>query len=68
MIEWLIDDDNRELEDEIEAVNSRMLDKLLDSSPFITVFFCKQKFVSIFYVLGGQNLDFHSVFRRRGLH
>lgn len=41
VIEWLIHDDNRELEDEIEAVNSRMLDKLLDTSPFIAVFFCK---------------------------
>jgi hypothetical protein len=30
----------RELEDEIEAVNFRMLDKLLESSPLIAVFFC----------------------------
>jgi len=33
------DDDNRELEDEIEAVNYRMLDKLLESSPLMAVFF-----------------------------
>ena len=38
-MEWLIDDDNRELEDAIEAVNYRMLDKLLDTSPFLAVFF-----------------------------
>ena len=40
VLEWLIDDDNRELEDEIEAVNFRMLDKLLETSPFMAVFFC----------------------------
>jgi len=39
VLEWLIDDDNRELEDEIEAVNYRMLDKLLESSPLMVVFF-----------------------------
>lgn len=41
VLDWLIDDENRELEDEIEAVNIRMLEKLLDSSPFLAVFFCK---------------------------
>ena len=40
MLEWLTDDDNRELEDEIEAVNFRMPDKLLSTSPLIAVFFC----------------------------
>ena len=40
VLEWLIDDDNRELEDEIEAVNYRMLDKLLETSPLMAVFFC----------------------------
>jgi len=39
VLEWLIDDDNRELEDEIESVNQRMLDRLLESSPLIAVFF-----------------------------
>lgn len=41
MLEWLSDDENRELADEIEAVNSRMLERLLDESPFLAVFFCK---------------------------
>ena len=41
VLEWLIDDDNRELADEIESVNSRMLERLLDESPFLCVFFCK---------------------------
>jgi len=39
VLEWLIDDENRELEDEIEAVNFRMLDKLLSTSSLIAVFF-----------------------------
>jgi len=39
VLEWLTDDDNRELDDEIEEVNNRMLDKLLESSPLIAVFF-----------------------------
>lgn len=41
VLEWLIDDDNRELADEIEAVNERMLERLMDESPFLAVFFCK---------------------------
>ncbi|XP_064488753.1 uncharacterized protein LOC135400775 isoform X2 [Ornithodoros turicata] len=39
VLEWLIDDDNRELAEEIEAINSRMLDKLVNDSPFIAVLF-----------------------------
>ncbi|XP_077298088.1 hulk isoform X2 [Arctopsyche grandis] len=39
MLEWLVDDDNRELADEIEAVNDRMLDRLMDESPLLVVFF-----------------------------
>lgn len=41
VLEWLTDDDNRELADEIEAVNERMLARLLNESPFLAVFFCK---------------------------
>lgn len=41
VLEWLIDDDNRELADEIEEVNSRMLERLLDESLLLAVFFCK---------------------------
>ena len=47
-MEWLTDDDNRELEDEIEAVNFRMLDKLLETSPLIAVFFCMYSFITTF--------------------
>jgi hypothetical protein len=39
VLEWLIDDDNRELQDEIEHVNYRMLDKLIQESPFLVVYF-----------------------------
>jgi hypothetical protein len=39
VLDWLTDDENRELADEIEAVNFRMLEKLIDSSPFLAVFF-----------------------------
>ncbi|XP_039290477.1 uncharacterized protein LOC111055351 isoform X2 [Nilaparvata lugens] len=39
VLEWLIDDDNRELADEIEEVNNRMLERLLDESLFLAVFF-----------------------------
>ncbi|KAI4457700.1 hypothetical protein MML48_7g00006442 [Holotrichia oblita] len=39
VLEWLIDDDNRELADEIESVNERMLARLLAESPFLAVFF-----------------------------
>ena len=41
VLEWLVDDDTRELADEIEAVNVRMLDKLVEDSPFLAVFFCE---------------------------
>ncbi|CAN8017692.1 unnamed protein product, partial [Ixodes persulcatus] len=43
VLEWLIDDDNRELADEIEAVNVRMLDKLVEDSPFLAVLFYEEE-------------------------
>ncbi|XP_073943326.1 hulk isoform X2 [Choristoneura fumiferana] len=39
ILEWLIDDDNRELADEIESVNDRMLERLLYESHLLVVFF-----------------------------
>ncbi|XP_017305329.1 uncharacterized protein LOC103525042 [Diaphorina citri] len=39
VLEWLIDDENRELADEIEEVNARMLERLLDESLLLAVFF-----------------------------
>lgn len=40
-MEWLVDDDNRELADEIEEVNERMLERLMQESPLLVVFFSK---------------------------
>lgn len=42
VLEWLIDDENRELADEIEEVNDRMLDRLMEDSHLLVVFFCKK--------------------------
>ncbi|XP_046809650.1 uncharacterized protein LOC111677262 isoform X2 [Lucilia cuprina] len=39
VLEWLIDDDNRELADEIEEVNERMLERLMAESTLLVVFF-----------------------------
>lgn len=41
VLEWLVDDDNRELADEIEEVNERMLERLMQESPLLVVFFSK---------------------------
>lgn len=38
-MEWLIEDENRELADEIEDVNGRMLEKLINDKPFLAVLF-----------------------------
>ncbi|KAG9509760.1 Protein disulfide-isomerase A5, partial [Fragariocoptes setiger] len=48
ILEWLTGDSARDIDDEIEKVNGVMLDKLIDSSPFLAVLFytdqeeCKQ--------------------------
>lgn len=47
VLEWLIDDDNRELADEIEEVNERMLERLLDESSLLVVFFCEYSLIFI---------------------
>ncbi|XP_065338912.1 uncharacterized protein hlk isoform X6 [Cloeon dipterum] len=39
VFQWLIEDENRELPDEIEEVNLQMLNRLLDDSPFLAVFY-----------------------------
>jgi len=58
VFEWLTDDDNRELEDEIEEVNSRMLDKLLEASSLIAVFFYDQECVQCDIILEQmENID-----------
>ncbi|KAJ6215940.1 hypothetical protein RDWZM_010440 [Blomia tropicalis] len=39
VFQWLIEDENRELADEIEDVNGRMLEKLINDKPFLAVLF-----------------------------
>ncbi|XP_018017937.1 uncharacterized protein LOC108674456 isoform X2 [Hyalella azteca] len=39
LLEWLVDEDSRELVGEIESINAKMLKKMLDETPFIAVFF-----------------------------
>ena len=44
MLEWLTSQDVFEIRDEIEEVNRRMLEKLLDENDFVAVYFCKFNF------------------------
>ena len=39
VLDWLLDADNRELDDAIESVNEKMLIKLLEKAQFMVVFF-----------------------------
>lgn len=40
VLSWLTSQDVFEIKDEIEEVNRKMLDKLLDENEFVSVFFC----------------------------
>lgn len=41
LLEWLSDDENRELVDEIEHVNPAMLDQLVAQSTYLAALFCE---------------------------
>ena len=41
ILEWLTSQDVFETKDEIEEVNRKMLEKLLDENEFVAVYFCK---------------------------
>ena len=41
VLKWLTSNDVFELKDEIEEVNRKMLDKLLNDNDFVAVFFCE---------------------------
>ena len=41
VLSWLTSQDVFEIKDEIEEVNRKMLDKLLEENEFVTVYFCK---------------------------
>lgn len=49
VLSWLTSQDVFEIKDEIEEVNRKMLDKLLDENEFVSVFFCK--LISLFLKL-----------------
>lgn len=41
ILTWLTSQENFELKNEIEEVNRKMLDKLLEENEFLTVYFCE---------------------------
>lgn len=44
VLDWLTSQDVFEIKNEIEEVNKKMLEKLLEENEFVTVFFCKRTF------------------------
>lgn len=45
VLSWLTSQDVFEIKNEIEEVNRKMLDKLLEENEFLTVYFCKRHLV-----------------------
>lgn len=45
VFQWLTSQDVFEIKDEIEEVNRKMLEKLLDENDFVAVYFCKFMFL-----------------------
>lgn len=41
VLQWLTSQDVFEIKNEIEEVNRKMLDKLLEENEFLAVYFCK---------------------------
>lgn len=41
LLKWLTSNDVFEIENEIEEVNRKMMEKLLEDNEFVAVFFCK---------------------------
>lgn len=50
MFAWLTSQDVFEIKDEIEEVNRKMLEKLLDENDFVAVYFCKKCYILKFVV------------------
>lgn len=48
VLTWLTSQDVFEIKNEIEEVNRKMLDKLLEENEFLTVFFCELRSVIFF--------------------
>lgn len=51
VLSWLTSQDVFEIKNEIEEVNRKMLDKLLEENEFLTVFFCE-----FYYDIRGKDL------------
>ena len=49
VLSWLTSQDVLEIKDEIEEVNRKMLDKLLDENDFVAVYFCKCNTAQVLY-------------------
>lgn len=45
ILTWLTSQDVFEIKNEIEEVNRKMLDKLLEENEFLAVYFCKSRIV-----------------------
>ncbi len=58
VLKWLTSNDVFELKDEIEEVNRKMLDKLLNDNDFVAVYFCEYRTNSIDIVLEHNNNPF----------
>ena len=49
--EWLVDDDNRELQGTLEEVNKHMLNKLVQINPFVAAVFISKEVKVIRFVV-----------------
>lgn len=47
VLSWLTSQDVFEIKNEIEEVNRKMLDKLLEENEFLTVFFCELRHLNV---------------------
>jgi len=47
VLSWLTSQDVFEIKDEIEEVNRKMLDKLLEENEFVAVYFCEYRSSSV---------------------
>jgi len=66
-MDFLASPEALELEDQIEEVNARHLEKLVKERPFVAVFFCKLIKLRFFY-LGSFQLLSHFCFNAIALH
>lgn len=50
VLSWLTSQDVFEIKNEIEEVNRKMLDKLLEENEFLTVYFCKSRHLHVKHI------------------